>query len=158
MLSHNHPQDNQKCNLAMADSILGVYRTGSHSDAGFGSSVQGSSFSSTGRGTGTGASLSGRTSTGSRSGSGLGFFQSLTQWVYVNLINLNPATLSSNLLSAWARFYLVGLLSIAAIGALAKVCRVLVSALLMDPDGEITAPPVATQRNAVLPVQQIKRR
>ena len=101
----------------MADSILGVYRTGSHSDAGFGSSVQGSSFSSTGRGTGTGASLSGRLSTGSRSGSSLGFFQSLTQWVYVNL---NPATLSLNLLSAWARFYLVGLLSIAAIGALPK--------------------------------------
>ena len=139
----------------MEDSLLGVYRTGSDSDAGFGSGVQGSSFSSTGIVTGTGASPSGRTSTGSRSGSGLGFFQSLAQWVYGNL---NPATLSLNLLSAWARFYLVGLLSIAAIGTLAKVCFILVSALLMDPDGEITTPPVAIQRNAILPVRQDQRR
>ena len=139
----------------MEDGLLSMYRPGSDSDAGYGyggspSATHSSSSSSsecihTGSGTGTGPGAG----SGSGSDSGLGFLQSLAQWIREHL---GTATLSFNFLGAFRSLYLVGLSFVATISTLTEVCFILVSALLMGSDCEIT---LAIARDAVLSLRQI---
>ena len=142
----------------MATGIRNMYRTGSWSGSDYCSggtpsvSRSSSTYSSDGIRTGPSASAPAPPSTCSGSDSGLGFIQSLAQWIREHL---GIATPSFNFLSVCRYLYLVGLLLIAAFSTLTEVCFMLISALLIDSDCEIT---MAIARNAVLSLREISCR